>query len=98
MGENYNIVEYDIFRDKLNKLPDEFKKQIDKIKVQLRLNPYVGKPIGTRWKREKKIGGKRIYYIIFEIEKKVELVDISNKKDQQKIIDKIKQIWLFFLQ
>lgn len=97
MGRNYTVLRSRSFIEKLNKMLDEFIRQVENIEIHLRINPYVGKPLGVRWKREKKIGGKRVYYIIYEIEKKVELLDISGKKDQQKIIDRLKQIYITFM-
>jgi hypothetical protein len=43
----------------------------------------------TRFFREKRIGGKRIYSLIYEEQNAVLLVTISNKKMQQETIDKI---------
>lgn len=93
MGDQYVIVRSETFKEKLKKMSKEFERQIEKIEEQLRINPYVGKPLGVKWKREKKIGEKRIYYIIHEDKKSVSLSDISGKKDQQKTIDIIKRFY-----
>lgn len=52
-------------------------------------NPFAGKPLGAKWFREKKFKNKRIYFLIFEEKQSVYLVNISDKKDQQKIINSI---------
>jgi len=39
--------------------------------------------------REKRLDGKRIYYLIFDDLKAVLMVAVSNKKAQQKVIDYI---------
>ena len=57
---------------------------------QLTINPYVGDPLGYRFFREKKIGSKRIYYLIYDKLQAVLMVAISDKKAQQKTIDIIK--------
>lgn len=59
-------------------------------KKQLKENPYVGDPLGYPFFREKKIGGKRIYYLIYEELKAVLMVAVSDKKTQQETINEIK--------
>ncbi len=79
------------FDEKLEKMPKDFKLWLDKIENQLVNNPYVGDPLGVRWFREKKKNGFRIYYLVYEDLKSVYLVNISEKKNQQTIIN---TIWL----
>jgi putative component of toxin-antitoxin plasmid stabilization module len=50
----------------------------------------VGDSLGFKFFREKKIGGKRVYYLIYEDLKAVLLVGVSDKKSQQETIDEIK--------
>ena len=59
---------------------------ISKIKIQIKENPNVGKPLKFEWFREKKFGNKRFYYLIYPNLKRVLLVAFGSKKDQQKII------------
>jgi len=56
----------------------------------LPVNPYIGDPLGFTFFREKRLGGKRVYYLIYEDLSAVYLVDISDKKDQQETINRIK--------
>lgn len=63
--------------------------RIDKIKEQLATNLEVGKPLRYNWFREKKLGGKRLFYIINTATSKAVLVAFGTKKEQQKIIDHI---------
>ena len=49
-------------------------------KTQLTANPYLEKPLGYRFFREKKIDGKRIYYLVYEELQAVLLVGVSDKK------------------
>ncbi len=59
---------------------------IDKMKDQLAQNLRVGKPLKYDWFREKKLGNKRLYYLINESTKKAILVAFGSKKEQQQII------------
>jgi mRNA-degrading endonuclease RelE of RelBE toxin-antitoxin system len=82
----------EIFEHNFNKLipknlQDSLKKQIFKLKE----NPYVGKPLGYRYFREKKIKKWRIYYLIYESRLVIYFIDVSDKKSQQIVIDKIKE-------
>lgn len=62
---------------------------IEKMKDQLAQNLLVGKPLKFNWFREKKLGNKRLYYIISETKRRAVLIAYGPKKEQQKIIDKI---------
>ncbi len=63
---------------------------MEKIQDQFVENPYAGKPLGVEWLREKKYGNRRIYYLIYEDLITVFMADISEKKDQQKVINTIR--------
>ncbi len=77
------------FKEKLDKSEKEFQDWVEKILDQLEENPYVGKPIEVKWFREKKHGKQRIYYLIYQNLKSVYLANMSEKKDQQAIINSI---------
>ena len=62
---------------------------IEKMRDQLKENLHVGKPLRFEWFREKRFGGKRLYYIINEKTRKAILLAFGNKKEQQLIIDQI---------
>jgi len=73
------------------KFSPEEQTQVRNLEIkQLRHNPYVGDPLGYKFLREKKVSGKRVYYLIYEDFKMVLLVQVSNKKQQQEVINKIK--------
>ncbi len=59
-------------------------------KKQLVENPYVGDPLGYKFFREKKVGGKRVYFLVYDGIKAVLMVAVSDKKAQQETIDEIK--------
>ncbi len=66
---------------------DAFKKQIKKLLTE---NPYCGKPLGSKFFREKKIKKWRIYYLIYEEFLVLYFVNLSDKNLQQQVIDRIK--------
>ncbi len=71
--------------------PKDFQLWVDKMEDQLVEYPYVGDPIRVPWFREKKKDKYRIYYLIYEDVKAVYMVGISDKKNQQRVIN---TIWL----
>lgn len=54
----------------------------------------VGDSLSYPFLREKKIGGKRIYYLVYLDFNIVLVVDVSNKKHQKESINKIKTLFL----
>jgi mRNA-degrading endonuclease RelE of RelBE toxin-antitoxin system len=78
-----------IFESKLEGTEKSFKEWFEKILDQLKENPFVGKPLSVKWFREKKFKKYRIYYLIYEHIQSVYVVNLSDKKDQQKIINSI---------
>ena len=71
---------------------NSIKEQIDKELKQLENNPYVGKPLGYKFFREKRVKNYRFYYLIYEEHVVVFVVALSTKKDQQKTINTVKRI------
>ncbi len=86
----YRVYRTETFDKLVKKLSKEEQKQITRIENQLKANPFVGKPLGHRFFREKKIAGKRIYYLIYKDMVLVLLVGLSDKKTQQATITEIK--------
>lgn len=70
--------------------------QIEKKIEQLKTNPYAGKPLGYKFFREKYVGSYRFYYLIYEEYVVVFVIALSDKKEQQKAIDKIKFLIPFY--
>ena len=88
---------YAVFRT--NKFDKEFskrfsmeeQKEVENFeRKQLTINPAVGDPLGYPFFREKKVGGKRVYYLIYDDLHAVLMVGISDKKTQQETIIEIK--------
>ena len=87
---SYEIYETETFSKLYKSMEKEEREQLNKIKIQIKENPSVGKPLKFDWFREKKYGKYRIYYLIYEDIVAVFMVDISEKKYQQKVINTIK--------
>lgn len=85
----FDIYETETFSKLYGSMEKEEREWIDKIKIQIKENINVGKPLKFEWFREKKFGNKRLYYLIYYNLKRVLLVAFGSKKDQQKIIDHI---------
>jgi mRNA-degrading endonuclease RelE of RelBE toxin-antitoxin system len=86
----YRVFVTNSFEKTLLKIKGIEKERINIIKNQILNNPFSGKPLGYNFFREKKLGGNRIYYLIYPEEKIVLVIAYSNKKDQQETINKIK--------
>jgi len=85
----FDIYETETFSKLCESMEKEEQEWIDKIKVQIKENPNVGKPLKFEWFREKKFGNKRLYYLVYQSISKVLFVAFGSKKDQQKIINHI---------
>jgi len=84
------VIGTDTYIKELEKWPKADQDAAIKIPSQLAENPYVGKPLGYPFLREKKIGGRRVYYLVYDELNLVLLVATSEKKDQQATITHIK--------
>jgi len=59
----YKVYHSKKFDEELNKFDEEFKNFVDNIENQFVKNPYVGKPLGFKFFREKKY--KKIQSLFF---------------------------------
>ncbi len=84
------------FDKELSKLDNRFQERFDKIEEHLIDNPYYGTPLGYKWFRETRFENYRFYYLIYENLEVIFMVGISDKKDQQKVINTIKLLFEFF--
>src|SRR3989344_4990747 len=89
---NFKIYTTEEFDKLFSKLDADIQRQIRKEIDQLELNPYVGKPLGYKFFREKKVKGYRFYFLIYDQYVVVFIIALSDKKDQQEVIDKIKAL------
>ena len=90
--KEYNLETTEQFDKDFEKLDYSVKVQIENEIEQLKLNPFVGKPLGYRFFREKKVGKFRFYFLIYEEKVVVFVVALSDKKDQQQVINVIKHL------
>ena len=93
---DYSVYHSGQFDKELGKFDRQFKDWLDKIEDQLAENPYTGDPLGARWFREKKYKNYRVYFLVYDDIKSVYMVGISDKKDQQRVINTIRLLMDFF--
>lgn len=86
----YKIFIEEEFEREFSKLPVAEQERILKVREQIKENPYVGKPLGYLWFREKHLNGKRLYWLVYDNLKAVLVVALSDKKTQQLTISAIK--------
>ena len=92
----YKLYTTDEFDRDFDKLENSVQRQIEKILDKIEINPYVGKPLGYEFFREKKIQNYRVYYLIYDTYISVFVIAVSDKKDQQEVINKIKSLIPFY--
>ena len=88
-------MKFKVFRTKsfdreFDKLPKTEQIEIENFEKKLAENPFAGKPLGYVFFREKKLNGRRVYYLVYEDFVIVLMVAISDKKTQKATIDSIK--------
>jgi mRNA-degrading endonuclease RelE of RelBE toxin-antitoxin system len=94
--KRFNVYHSSRFDRELSKFDKKFQDSVDKIEDQIVENPYTGDPLNVRWFREKRYGKYRIYFLVYEDLQAAIMVAISEKKDQQKVINTIKLLFSFF--
>ena len=98
MEKLYEVYAAASFLEEYDKLSKAEQARVNKIRAQLRVNPYVGRPLGYKFFREKRFDGKRLYYIIYEDYVIVLVVAYSDKKTQQSTIDSVKKSFELYRQ
>ncbi len=89
---SYKIYATPEFDKLFEKLPKDDQAEIDKLtKEELPNNPYQGRALGFKFLREKRIKGKRVYFLIYENYVLVLMVAIGDKKTQDEDINQIKK-------
>ncbi len=92
----FEVLTSEEFDKDFGKLDQSIKERVAKAIEQLRSNPFTGKPLGYEFFREKKIGKYRIYCLIYGQRLIVFVVAMSEKKDQQATIDKVRMLMPFY--
>ncbi len=86
---SYEVYETNAISELFDGLETDEKDWIVRMRVQIKENAFVGKPLRFVWFREKKYKDKRLYYLIYEDKRRVLLVAFGDKKDQQEIINSV---------
>ena len=89
MFKVYRTEEFERLTIKL--LTNEEKIRVTKIEEEIEEIGFTGDPLGFKFLREKRIAGKRVYFVVYEEFQAALMVSISDKKVQQETIDKIKE-------
>ena len=84
------------FERAFEKLDPSLQRRVENEINRLEENPYVGKPLGYKFFREKKILNYRVYYLVYDELVVVFVVALSDKKGQQKAISAIKSLIPFY--
>lgn len=72
-------------------LPKDLQKEVEVFIKELKKGAKVGQPLGYPFFKEKRIDGRRVYFLVYEDIDTVLLTTISDKKAQQDTIDRIKK-------
>jgi mRNA-degrading endonuclease RelE of RelBE toxin-antitoxin system len=80
----YAVYTTDSFEKKIEKISNSDKERIQKLFLQLKENPYIGKQLKIPFFRE-----KRIYYLVYDDLNSVLVVAFGGKKGQQETIDNV---------
>lgn len=94
--KKYKVYRSTSFQEEISRYDNNFQERVDKIEDRLVENPKYGSPLGVEWFREARYENYRIYFLVYEDLKSVFMVAISDKKDQQKIINTIRLFLEFF--
>ena len=89
MFKVYRANEFTRLLDKL--LTKSERDRIENIEDEISEKGFTGRPLGFNFLREKRINGKRAYFLVYEEFEAVLMVSISDKKAQQETIEKIKE-------
>jgi mRNA-degrading endonuclease RelE of RelBE toxin-antitoxin system len=85
----FKIIGTDTYLKEISKWSKAERGAAEKIPQQLKENAFSGQQLRYPFLREKRIGGKRIYYLIYEDLELVLLIATSGKKDQQATIEHV---------
>jgi len=90
----WSLEQTDDFEKEFNKLiPKNIREKVRSQILKLKDNPFVGKPLGFKFFREKKFDKWRVYFLIYEEKVVVYFVGVSDKKLQQQKINQLKELF-----
>ncbi|MBI2139793.1 hypothetical protein HYU14_02625 [Candidatus Woesearchaeota archaeon] len=87
----FKVFRTDEFEKLMGKLltPEEMLR-VENIEGEIAEKGITGDPLGYPFIREKRISGKRVYFLVYEEYRAALMVSISDKKTQQATIEEIK--------
>ncbi len=85
----YRAFRTERYERELKKLGLYQRRVISHFEQKLKRDPFLSKPLGYFFFREKKYDDKRILFLVYEEYKVILFVALTNKKEQQKDIDTI---------
>ncbi|MEK6902461.1 MAG: hypothetical protein AABX02_02645, partial [archaeon] len=86
----FQVIGTETYHEELSKWPKSDREAAEKLPPKLAEDPHVGQLLIYPSLREKRIEGRRIYFLVYDDLTLVLLVATSGKKDQQETIDHIK--------
>ena len=86
---SYAVYVTESFEKDIENLSKSEKEILQKIFLQLKEYPYVGDDVRYRFFREKRLGGKRVYYLVYDDLNAVLVVAFGGKKAQKETINEI---------
>src|SRR3989344_2793449 len=88
--EVYRVFRTEGYEELFDKLDNREQEMVRNLERQVKEQPFSSKQLGLYFFREKKFGGKRVLFLIYQRYAIVLLVLITKKKTQQRDIDFIK--------
>jgi hypothetical protein len=85
----FHTVTFDREAEKLLSLTEQ--QMLRAFEQRLSNSPNLGKPLGYDFFREKKLDGKRAYFLVYNEHRVIIFVRVSTKNRQQAVIDEIKK-------
>lgn len=89
MYKVFKVQDFDKYANKIFQKQDI--RELNIFIENLKKNPFLGKPLSYNFLREKKLGDKRVYFLVYKEICLILFVATSNKKMQQITIDYIKK-------
>lgn len=85
----FKVYRTNTFEEEFRSLSKSEQGRVKNFEAKLSENPFVGRPLSYEFFREKRLNGKRVYYLIYEEFIIVLMTAVSDKKTQQATIDAI---------
>lgn len=86
---SYAVYVTESFEKDVENLSKSEKEILQRIFLQLKENPYVGDDVRYKFFREKRMGVKRVYYLVYDDFNAVLVVAFGGKKAQKETINEI---------